>query len=91
MSATCKGCKAEITWAVTTSGKSMPVDARPVQNGNLDLVPDSDPREPPTAHSLDSTGSRDVNGARHSPALRYVSHFATCPDAIAFRHGTVRR
>lgn len=90
MSATCRSCKAAIVWAETVNGKSMPVNAEPAQNGNIDLEPNSDPREPPIAHMLDATGSRNVHGARQSPFLRYTSHFATCPQAIAFRHGTVR-
>lgn len=82
MSATCRSCKAAIVWAETVNGKSMPVNAEPVDNGNLVLTPAMDPRDPPQVRTL----GRD----EHAPMPRYTSHFATCPQAIAFRHGTVR-
>lgn len=86
MSATCGSCSAPIIWARTEKGRSIPVDERPVLNGNLDLVPDADPREPPTAFVLDKQGFRaGPGGTTQSPFLRYQSHFASCPDAAAHR------
>jgi hypothetical protein len=80
----CRSCGAEIVWAVTTEGRRMPVDAQPVDGGNLLLTP-ADHRRPagePTA---------TVVGKRAQPTLfgddgpRYVSHFVTCPDAARHR------
>lgn len=42
MSVSCKSCGAAILWALTDNGKRMPVNAEPVENGNLLLVADED-------------------------------------------------
>ena len=34
---TCRSCGAAIVWAKTTTGKSMPLDAEPVPDGNIVL------------------------------------------------------
>lgn len=73
MSARCTSCGALIIWAVTKNGKPMPVDAVSAPTGNIALVPDPDPREPPTAQYL------------KTPGVRYLSHFATCPNAAEHR------
>lgn len=84
--AACSSCGRLIIWAVTKNGKPMPVDARAVGNGNIELVPAGDPREPPAALMLDKQGEREISpGVKHSPMLRYVSHFATCPNAAEHR------
>lgn len=78
----CRSCKAKIVWAVTEQGKSMPVDAEPVEGGNVYFVGSpgslvvrvlSDPQ--PTLD--EQTDSAD--------GLRYLSHFATCPQADRWR------
>lgn len=82
MTATCTSCGARIVWAKTENDKAIPIDYLPVTNGNVDLVADADPREPPTAFMLDKAGFRSVNeSTRHSPFLRYQSHFASCAFA----------
>lgn len=68
----CRTCEAPIFWAITDGGKRMPVDLRPVDDGNLVIVGLADvPRVTVVEQS--------------APMLddppRYVSHFATCPDA----------
>lgn len=76
----CRSCGAEIVWAYTPAGKRIPVDARPVDGGNVLLH--RAPGQDPTA---------TVIGKAVQPALfgddspRYVSHFATCPDADQHR------
>lgn len=73
-SAACRSCGAAVVWAVTDAGKRMPIDPEPVVVGNLIL----DQRDgqyrvrsaPPVATPLPK---------------RWVSHFATCPQADKWR------
>lgn len=79
---TCGSCGAEVVWAVTPAGRRMPVDAEPVDGGNVILHPGIARGDAPTA---------TVVGKAVAPALfgddapRYVSHFVTCPNADAHR------
>lgn len=69
---TCSTCGAPITWARTEKGdKSIPLDPAPAANGNL-VLGDGGVR----AH-LPLFDPPDIP--------RYVSHFATCPDADQHR------
>lgn len=43
MSARCKSCGAAILWLIMTSGKRMPVDAKPEKRIVLDETPDEPP------------------------------------------------
>ncbi len=52
----------------------MPVDAVPNDSGNIALIQADDPREAPRAVMISGT-ERPPNGER------YVSHFASCPNA----------
>ncbi len=70
------GCSADIIWARTNAGKAMPVDAVPVDNGNVLLRPWPG-RDEPEAHV--------VNMPERFDAPRYTSHFVTCPAAASFR------
>ena len=73
----CNSCGAQIQWVETEAGKSMPIDAEPVANGNLIK-----------SHSVDRTyrGRRRsvtvvayIGPAEETAKERFVSHFATCP------------
>ena len=69
--ATCKSCGARIMWAVTSTGKKMPVDARESSRGNLTLE-----RQP----------DGELLARYVSPgAGTHTSHFATCPNADQHR------
>jgi len=71
--ARCRSCGAPIIWALTKSGKPMPVTRR--DGGNVELEPVSDdPSDGFTARIVP-----DGCGA-------YVSHFATCPQAKRWRN-----
>jgi hypothetical protein len=70
---TCRSCKQPIRWAVTEKGHRMPVDPAPRADGNVTLTAQG-PDEPPLAR---------VGQGGNGP--RYVSHFATCPDAPRHR------
>jgi hypothetical protein len=65
----CRSCGASITWHPTPAGNLMPVDAEPVEGGNLVVV-----------NGVALTAGMLDEGPR------YVSHFATCPDADEHRH-----
>jgi hypothetical protein len=71
----CRSCRAEIFWAATSHGKRMPVDAQPVEDGNLVIAPG----DLPTAYVVDP-GQPDLTGEP-----RYTSHFASCPHADQHR------
>lgn len=68
--AKCRSCGASIKWVLTEKGKWMPLDAEPVEGGNIAVLNDG------------SYVSSDPGG------MRYLSHFATCPQASAHRKGT---
>lgn len=69
----CRACDADIFFAPTAAGKSVPLDAKPVENGN---------------YFLDDGGiARVIGKGQFTLVARelYLSHFATCPDAQRFR------
>lgn len=70
--ARCKTCNAEIAWAITTTGKRMPVDVEPSANGNVMLRIEGE-------KLFAQIVSRD------DPRPRHTSHFVTCPDADEWR------
>lgn len=72
----CRSCGAVLIWAVTDSGRRMPLDFDPVPNGNLVLSRD---RDSPRAIVL-SPGQQP-----HVSVPRYISHFSSCPHAKRFR------
>lgn len=71
----CKSCGAPVLWVKLTTGTSMPLDARPADNGNV----------------LRDKSRAKVLGPEESEKLRaagiglYLSHFATCPNARQHR------
>jgi len=68
--ATCRTCEAAIVWAHTSSGKAMPLDAKPCEDGDLEIV----------------DGLAVKVGLFTPPGgPRWKSHFATCPQAKAHR------
>ena len=66
----CKSCGAPIVWCRTRSGTRIPLDPEPVAGGNL--VKD--------AFNVVAFVQPDM-----SATDRYVSHFATCPQAKTHR------
>lgn len=79
--AACSSCSALIVWAISaSSGKPIPIDAK--AHPHVELEPNPDPREPPTAHMLGKSGRRV---GHPPPSIRYVSHFSTCPQADQWR------
>lgn len=62
----CRSCGAPMFFARTAAGKLLPIDAVPVDDGNVEILDD---------------GSALVHGSPTLfGGVRYVSHFVTCPD-----------
>ena len=72
--AQCRSCGAEIIWIHSASGNLMPLDAVPVEDGNMCIVDGK-------AHSISS----DLFEPMLPQGPRYKSHFATCPQAQKWR------
>lgn len=69
----CNSCGAAIRWATgAKSGKPIPLDVAPVVAGNIELRGE-------TAHY--------VTPDHNAIGQRFVSHFATCPQAAQHRKG----
>lgn len=92
----CRSCEAEIIWTITEAGKRMCIDARPVNDGKaaLRLFPATDSSINPLGHPLagrvahvKSVGATKDLFDQTDTGDRYVSHFATCPQADQWRGG----
>lgn len=77
----CRSCAAPIVWATTPAGRLIPIDAQPVDDGNVAVH-----------RSLDGVHmyARVLKvGEEPEPGEgRGTSHFATCPNADAHRRRT---
>jgi hypothetical protein len=71
----CRSCKAKIVWAETLKGRRMPLDPKPVADGNVEV------KERGRALPLAIVMTNVPTGG----ALRFKSHFATCPQASKWR------
>lgn len=74
----CGSCGAPVRWCVSEHGKPMPVDHDPVSDGNLRLLPGS---PQPVALVRPQRELLDPG----DDGVRYVSHFATCPNSAEHR------
>ncbi len=76
---TCRSCGAPIWWVCTAaSAQRIPLDAQPDPEGNIEMVKVGGSW---LAGVLEQTEALfDVDGA-----LRWRSHFASCPDADRWR------
>ncbi len=79
----CKSCGAEIKWIKMASGKNMPCDAAPISYSEI-LHPASKSDDFLTLVTDKGTLVRTVLDPG-GDKLGYTSHFATCPNANAFR------
>lgn len=66
---TCRSCRARILWGLTERNRRMPLDVEPELGGNVEAL---------------GRGHVRVVAA-HPLVPRYVSHFASCPNASAHR------
>jgi hypothetical protein len=80
----CKSCGAEIIWVKTEAGKAIPLDAEPTEGGNIIvqvLGPDREIAHVETAVEKVERHNCPIPAGR----VAFVSHFATCPQANAWR------
>jgi hypothetical protein len=76
---TCRSCGAEVIWAVTRDDKRMPLDAVPVDGGNVLLNMGARPWRATVV-------GKDVQPSIFGDdSPRYTSHFSTCPHADSHR------
>lgn len=73
----CRSCSEEIEWVRTRSGKKMPLDAVPSDDGDFFMLMADD----------GTVEGHHVNGPVSPPddATFHTSHFATCPEADSWR------
>jgi hypothetical protein len=72
----CSSCGAPIRWAKTIKGVGIPLDPEPSPRGNVVIS------EEGAALVYNSPGAV---AARYEGEPRYLSHFATCPNADQHR------
>lgn len=66
----CRSCGAPVRWVVTVNGRRMPIDPHPSDDGNMVL----------------RSGVAYVVKPDEAPdEARWISHFATCPNAKRHR------
>lgn len=79
----CRSCGAPIVWTITeASSESMPVDAQPSPVGTIRLLEVATVLIPVARVCPDAT--RDLFDPSDD-GLRFVAHFATCPNATDWR------
>lgn len=87
----CRSCRARVIWAITESGRPMPVDPAPVdaallpeaRNGNLVLWYQVDGYGRPIGQQRVCIATTEQRADAATPLWR--SHFATCPSAAEHR------
>lgn len=70
----CKSCTAGVVWAVTKSGRRMPINVTPDPHGNVILKTGGE--VPVAVVTVQPPAEGEV---------RYTSHLATCPNAAQHR------
>lgn len=76
--AKCSSCPASVIWAETEKGRPIPVDAKPVANGNIYLVHRGPRKAPLAVHAkFDRIDGQKIP--------KYRAHFASCPNASRHR------
>lgn len=73
----CASCGAPVVWTITKAGKRMPVDAERVPNGNILLYE--------VGAEIHCQVGLQVQTDRAYRLGRFVSHYATCPQADSWR------
>lgn len=84
MSDHCRSCGVEVIWTVTETGKQMPVDVEPVENGNLLLMHRKGFKPLSVYQSKEMLAALAEHGGLQAHRL-HLSHFATCPQSKKWR------
>lgn len=82
----CNYCTAEIAWAVTSSGKRMPLDWPAAVNGNVFLT--WDPEVKQWRATVETRWERTSEAWQALP--KHVHHAVTCPAAHAWSPGMAK-
>lgn len=72
----CRECGAPIVWAVTDSGRRLPVDLRPDPQGVLEIFTEHFPGGEPVDVGVHRVRTRPADRPASSPA--WLPHWATC-------------
>lgn len=83
--APCRSCEAEVIWAKTRAGKTIPLDAQPRDDGNFFVSIPPHPHARVTAVPVNEKSPEAERYRRDPERSRFVSHFATCPNASQHR------
>lgn len=78
----CTTCGAPIFWAFVGKGSRVSVDFEPVAHGNLRIIPSVARSVPPMAVVVAPLSLFPDDA---DDGIRYLSHFASCPDADQHR------
>jgi hypothetical protein len=84
VNAQCRSCGAPVEWAVTQAGKRMPIDPEPRADGNIQFTGRILPSERGSVREVRYVTAQ-AGFFDDGLLARYVSHFATCPDADMHR------
>lgn len=79
---TCKSCKAAIAFVRLPSGRRLPINPDPTDNGNVHITGSRNEDEPAARVISTQTGTLFDNAPT---TTAYTSHFATCPQASQHR------
>jgi hypothetical protein len=77
----CRSCDAPIIWATSVNGKAMPINAEPVENGNVALQPRQGMGPLAVVLSV---------AKRFGRTDLHTSHHSNCPQANGWRKATRR-
>lgn len=88
MRTSCRSCRAPILWTLSEAGKRTPLDAYPHDEGTIEVYGQALGGEVGLSRVL--TGDL-LDTARENGTSLYRSHFASCPQAAAWRRTTARR
>ena len=83
----CRSCQAPVVWAITAkTGSKIPLDPHTSPSGTIAVIGTSHVTGQPLAHVF-TQADLALARAHGTPAL-FTSHFATCPQADAWRKST---
>lgn len=76
----CRFCGSSVVWAVTDSGRRMPIDRMPAVDGGWVLFYFEEEEPEPVQRVTWARSLEEYSGPR------WLAHWATCPERDAARH-----